>query len=82
MDKIKIRFDPTNNTLLVWFDDPQAMAYLSPIEDEADGDLHLIKNEAGQVIGFECQFYHLTPGSLAVEVETAPMLIERTKPSE
>jgi hypothetical protein len=79
MEKIKIRFDPTDNTLTVWFDDPQKMAYLSPIEEDAPGDLHLIKNEAGQVIGFECQFYHLAPGSLPVEVETAPLLLERTK---
>ena len=74
MDKISIRFDPTDNTLIVWFDEPQHMAYLSPIEEEAPGDLHLIKNDAGQVIGFECQFYQITPGSLSVEMETAPML--------
>jgi hypothetical protein len=78
MDKIKIRFDPTDNTLIVWFDEAQKMAYLSPIEEAADGDLHFIKNEAGQVIGFECQFYHLTPGSLTVEMETAPLLTEHS----
>jgi hypothetical protein len=61
----------------VWFDEPQKMAYLSPIEEEAEGDLHLIKNEAGQVIGFEGQFYHIAPGSLTVEMET--IRTERTK---
>ena len=79
MEKIKIRFDPTDNTLIVWFDNPQNMAYLSPIEEDAPGELHLIKNDAGQVIGFECQFYHIAPGSLTVETETAPLLAERMK---
>lgn len=74
MDKLKIRFDPTDNTLIVWFDDPSAMAYLSPIEEEAPGELHLIKNEAGQVIGFECQFYQYPSGSVSVELETTPLL--------
>ncbi len=79
MDKLKIRFDPTDNTLIVWFDEPENMAYLSPIEEDAPGELHLIKNDAGQVIGFEAQFYHITPGSLTVDMETVPMLTERTK---
>ena len=79
MEKLKIRFDPTDNILIVWFDDPEAMAYLSPIEEDAPGDLHLIKNDSGQVIGFECQFYHLPPGSLTVEIETAPIMTDRTK---
>jgi len=77
MDKIKIRFDPTDNTLIVWFDEPRNMAYLSPIEVESAGELLLIKNEAGQAIGFECQFYAVPSGSLTVEMETAPMLAER-----
>lgn len=74
MDKIKIHFDPTANTLIIWFDDPNAMAYLSPIEEDTPGDFHLIKNEAGQVIGLECSFYHLRPGSLPIDFETAPLL--------
>jgi len=49
------------------------MAYLSPIEEDTPGEFFLIKNEAGQVISIECQFYHLRPGSLPIEVETAPM---------
>jgi hypothetical protein len=78
MDKIKIRFDPTDNTLIVWFDEPRNMAYLSPIEVESAGELHLIKNETGQAIGFECQFYAVPPGSLTVEMETAPLFAERS----
>ncbi len=76
MDKIKIHFDPTDNTLQVWFDDPQKMVYLSPIEEDTPGDFHLIKAEDGRVIGLECQFYHLQPGSVAVELETARLLFE------
>jgi hypothetical protein len=81
MDKISIRFDPTDNTLIVSFDDPGTMAYLSPIEEQAPGELFLVKNEAGQVIGFECQFYQYPPGAVTVELETAPLLHtpERTK---
>jgi hypothetical protein len=51
------------------------MAYLMPIEEDAPGDLHLIKNEVGQVIGFECQFYHLPLGSIVVGFITAPLTV-------
>jgi hypothetical protein len=74
MEKIKIHFDPSDNSLIIWFDDPQEMAYLSPIEEDTPGDFHIIKNEEGQVIGLECNFYHLPPGSLPIELETAPMM--------
>jgi hypothetical protein len=74
MEKIKIHFDPTDNSLIVRFDEPQNIAYLSPIEEETPGDFFLIKNESGQVIGFECQLYHLRPGSVSVDLETAPLL--------
>lgn len=74
---MRIHFDPNDNSLIVWFDDPQTMAYLSPIEDDTPGDFHLIKNEAGQVIGAEFQFYHLRPGSVSLEVETASLFVEQ-----
>jgi len=74
VDKIKIRFDPTNNTLIVWFTDPAQMAYLTPIEEETPGDFHLIKNDDGEVIGIECQFYHIGAGEMAVEFVSAPLL--------
>ncbi len=73
MDKIKVRFDAANNTLIVWFDAPEKMAYLSPIEEESSGDLFLIKDDAGRVIGLEAQFWSEASGSLAVEVETTPV---------
>jgi hypothetical protein len=80
VEKIKIRFDPSDNSLIVWFADPKAMAYLSPIEDDSKGDLHLIKDDSGEVIGVECHFYHVAPGDLTVEFETAA-LIQPSKPT-
>ncbi len=76
MDKIKIRFEPTNNTLLIWFDNPEKMSHLSPIEDKTPGDFHLIKDENDQVIGIECQFYHIAAGTIALDVENAPLLFQ------
>jgi hypothetical protein len=76
MDKIIVRFDPGRNTLLVWFDDPDKMAYLSPIEDDSPGDLHLIKDDNGRVIGFEGQFYNIPAGTIAIETETASFVGE------
>ncbi|MBE2182555.1 MAG: hypothetical protein IAE89_03930 [Anaerolineae bacterium] len=74
MEKIKMRFDPTDNSLMIWFDDPRQMAYLSPIEEKSSGDLHFIKNEADEIMGIECQFYQYSPGSISVELETTPIL--------
>lgn len=74
MEKIKMHFDPTDNSLIIWFDNPQQMAYLSPVEEKSSGDLYLIKNEAGEVIGIECQFYQYPAGSISVELETAPLM--------
>jgi len=67
MEKIKIDFDPENNTLIIWFDEPEQMAYLSPIDEETPGDWHLIKQEDDTVIGLECQLYHIPSGSLELE---------------
>lgn len=79
MDKIRLRFDPTDNTLQVWFDDPQTMTHLSPIEEETPGDFHLIKNENGQVIGLECQLYHIAAGQLRIDFETAPLTLRNDR---
>lgn len=74
MDKIRVRFDPTDNTLQVFFGAPGKMAYLSPIDDDTPEDVFLIKDEDDRVIGFEGHFYHLEPGTLPVEFETRPLL--------
>ena len=75
MEKVKVRFDSTDNSLFVWFDNPEQMAYLTPIEEDAPADLNLIRNEEGQVIGIECRFYQLAPGQLQLETETAALLL-------
>jgi uncharacterized protein YuzE len=49
MDKVRVYFDRTGNTLAVWFDDPKK----EYICEEIDEDLVLMKNKQGRVIGFE-----------------------------
>jgi len=71
MAKVKIQVDPSVNSLIVWFDDPQKMAYLSPIE-ESRQDLSLIKTEDGEVIGIEVYFHGDVPGTLQVALDTLP----------
>ena len=49
MEKIKIFYDKMGNTLNVWFDDPSNEAFC----EEASGEIILIKDVSGKVIGFE-----------------------------
>ena len=49
MDKVRVYFDRTGNTLTVWFDDPSKEVFCQ----EADDDVILIKDRRGRVIGFE-----------------------------
>lgn len=49
MEKVRVYFDRTGNTLTVWFDDPKKEAVC---EETAD-DVVLIKDGDGRVIGFE-----------------------------
>lgn len=83
MDKISVRFDPTDNTLQVFFGDPGKMAYLSPVDEVTPEDVFLIKDGDDRVIGFEGHFYHLEPGAPPVEFEMMPLLrqVERAKQS-
>lgn len=55
MDTVKIYYDQIGHTLTVWFGDPQS-EYLV---EETESEVLLIKNEQGQVIGFER--LHFTP---------------------
>ena len=49
MAEVKVFFDRTGNTLVVWFGDPQ-----DEVEAEETGDeVILMKDQHGQVIGFE-----------------------------
>jgi len=49
MDKVRVYYDRTGNTLTVWFDDPAK----EHICEEIDGDVVLMKDRRGRVIGFE-----------------------------
>jgi hypothetical protein len=49
MDKVRVYYDRTGNTLTVWFDDP-AKEYVC---EEVAGDVVLMKDRRGRVIGLE-----------------------------
>lgn len=49
MDKVRVYYDRTGNTLCVWFDDPEK----EHICEEIDDDIVLMKDRRGKVIGFE-----------------------------
>ena len=49
MDKLRVSYDKTGNTLSVWFDDPQKEF----VCEESDDDVVLVKDRRGRVIGFE-----------------------------
>jgi uncharacterized protein DUF2283 len=49
MDKVRIYYDRTGNTLSVWFDDP----HKEHVCEESDDDMILVKDRQGRVIGFE-----------------------------
>ncbi len=49
MDKVRVYYDRTGNTLTVWFDNP-AKEWLC---EEIDDDVVLMKDRQGRIIGFE-----------------------------
>ncbi len=49
MDKVRVYYDRTGNTLSVWFDDPQKESVCEEIGD----DVILMKDRRGKVIGLE-----------------------------
>jgi hypothetical protein len=49
VDKVRVYYDRTGNTLTVWFDDPKQEHVCEEIAD----DLILMKDRTGRVIGFE-----------------------------
>jgi len=55
MAEVKVYYDKVGNTLTVWFGDPAA-EYIC--EETAD-EVILMKDQAGQVIGFEKLNYRL-----------------------
>jgi len=49
MDKVRVYWDRTGNTVTVWFDDPAKEHVCEEIED----DVVLMKDRRGRVVGFE-----------------------------
>jgi hypothetical protein len=49
MARVRVYYDRRGNTLSVWFDDPQE----EYVCEETGEGVVLMKNRAGQVIGFE-----------------------------
>ena len=49
MDKVRVYYDRTGNTLTVWFDDPEKES----VCEEVDDDMVLVKDRRGRVIGIE-----------------------------
>jgi uncharacterized protein YuzE len=49
VDKVRVYYDRTGNTLCVWFDDPRKEHVCEEIEE----DVALMKDKDGEVIGFE-----------------------------
>lgn len=64
--QVKIFYDSTGDTLVVWFDNPQ-----DEYEVEETGDeVLLMKNKNGKVIGFEKLNFSAQNHSLPVAFET------------
>ena len=49
MDKLRVYYDRTGNSLSVWFDDPKK----EHVCEETDDEIVLVKDKRGRVIGFE-----------------------------
>jgi Protein of unknown function (DUF2283) len=70
MDKVRVYFDRTGNTLTVWFDAPAKEHICEEIAD----DTVIMKDRRGRVIGFERLNYlsrraKLSQDQLPVEVQ-------------
>jgi len=70
MEKVRVYYDRTGNSLTVWFDDPTQEC----ICEEIDDDVVLMKGQGGQVIGFE-RLNYLSKEEQADE-ETVPVEVQ------
>lgn len=70
MAEVKIFYDQTGNSLIVWFGNPQ-----EEVEAEETGDeVILMKNSEGRVIGFEkLNFWPTQASPLRVAFETVTL---------
>ncbi len=70
MEKVRVYYDRTGNSLTVWFDDPGQ----ERVCEEIDDDIVLMKDEGGRVIGFE-RLNYLSPDQQADE-QTVPIEVQ------
>ena len=70
MAEVKVFYDRTGNTLVVWFGNPQ-----DEVEAEETGDeVILMKDQQGQVIGFEkLNFLPHSDNPLPIAFETVAL---------
>jgi hypothetical protein len=69
MEKIKVIHDRVGHTLTVWLGDPNSEV----VSEETAEEVVLMKNKAGEVIGFELLHYkdqHPNDGNPGLAVET------------
>ncbi len=67
MAQVKVYYDQEGNTLTVWFGNPND----EYVAEETGDEIILMKDQKGNVIGFEKLNYHLPPASrLSVAFET------------
>ena len=70
MEQVKVYYDRDGNTLTVWFGDP-SKEYVS---EETGDEVVLMKDRAGQVIGFEkLNFSVPAPDQLRFSFEAVSM---------
>ncbi len=70
MEKVRVYYDRTGNSLTAWFDDPAQ----EHVCEEIDDDVVLMKDQRGQVIGFE-RLNYLSKEEQADE-ETVPIEVQ------
>lgn len=68
--RVKIIFDPSVNSLTVWFGSPGVDYVATQLAD----DLVILKNADGDVLGFEKHFFAAAPGEVNVQLETLSLL--------
>ena len=68
MAQVKVYYDRVGNTLTVWLDNPQN----EYVCEETGDEVILMKNKAGEVIGFEkLNFVHTVSEPIPVAFEMA-----------
>ena len=74
MDKIKVIHDQVGHTLTIWLGDPSTEC----IAEETAGEVVMMKNKLGKVIGFELLHYHPLSKSEEEEGLSVETIIRKT----